>query len=211
MRRSDPATPIGATVRRPWSTRVRSRVIRRQEEPAIAIPDLAPALARTAQGFAAFLAWVSQQLAGLTPKGGETALPDTPALELVVEVDFTGYRNGRVTLAFGRGVTRQIGANMAHMANLDGRQLNALEAAKEMASATTSELLQAVFGVDARFRIGQPQTMPPRQAARRGAVRPRLRRRRSRSAWWSGRLRAARSAEPGRGSSPSQAPAPATL
>jgi hypothetical protein len=163
MRRSAPAQPSGATVRRPWSTRVRLRVIRRQEEPAIAIPDPAPALAQLRKGSLHSLAWVSQQLAGLTPKGGETALPDSPALELVVEVDFTGFRNGRVTLAFGRGVTRQIGANMAHMANLDGRQLNALEAAKEMASATTSELLQAVFGVDARFRIGQPQTMPPRQ------------------------------------------------
>jgi len=163
LRRTIPAQPSGATVRRPWSTRVRSRVIRRQEEPAIAIPDPAPALAQLRKGSLHSLAWVSQQLAGLTPKGGECALPDSQALELVVEVDFTGFRNGRVTLALGRGLTRQVGANMAHMASLDGRQLNALEAAKEMASATTSELLQAVYGVDARFRIGEPQTMPPRQ------------------------------------------------
>ena len=162
MRRAVPAKPIIASPRRPWSPRVRARVQRRHEEPAIAIPDSAPALAHLRKGSLHSLAWVSQQLAGLTPQGGESALPETSALELVVEVDFTGYRNGRVALAFGRGVTRQIGANMAHMTNLDGRQLNALEAAKEMASATTSELLQAVFGVDARFRIGQPQTMPPR-------------------------------------------------
>jgi hypothetical protein len=132
----------------------------RQELPKTAHVD--PALAHLRQGTLHSLAWVSQQLAGLTPSGGETEMPASQALELIVEVEFAGHRTGRVTLAFGRGLTRQIGSNMAHMASLDGRQLNALEAAKEMASATTSELLQAVYGVDAHFRIIQVQSMPPR-------------------------------------------------
>jgi|GEM_PF-5335829 hypothetical protein len=161
-RRQPHAKPAPSAQRRPWSTRVRSGAPKRQEQDEAAASGLAPARAQLHQGTLHSLAWVSQQLAGLTPSGGETALPPSEALELVVEVEFAGYRSGRVTLAFARGLTRQIGSNMSHMANLDGRQLNALEAAKEMASATTAELLQMVFGLDARFRIGQAQAMPPR-------------------------------------------------
>jgi hypothetical protein len=161
-----------ATVLRPqapaahrWSARTRTG--RGRSEPRLvpaAEPSHEHAPANLRQGALHSLAWVSQQLAGLTPRG-EIGLPVPELLELAIEVEFQGHRHGRLALAFGRGLTRQVGANMAHMADLEGRQLGAVPAAKEMARSLATELLQTVFGVDARFRFSDPQAMPPRPLA----------------------------------------------
>jgi hypothetical protein len=82
--------------------------------------------------------------------------------ELVVDLDFAGPRSGRFSLALSRGLTRQVGAAMAAMVDLDGKPLNAIEAAKELASAVVHQLLVDVFGSEARCRLGQASAAPSR-------------------------------------------------
>lgn len=104
---------------------------------------------------------IVRELAGLTVRG-ETAVPGQEALELVVEVEFSGPRTGRVVLAIGRGLTRRIGANMAGMLGLDGQPLNAIEAAKELANGLAHALLSRLFGTDGGFRLAMAQVSSPR-------------------------------------------------
>ena len=104
---------------------------------------------------------IVRELAALNVRG-ETAVPGQEALELVVEVEFSGPRTGRVVLAIGRGLTRRIGANMAGMLDLDGRPLNAVEAAKELGSGLAHALLTRLFGADGGFRLAAAQVSTPR-------------------------------------------------
>lgn len=106
---------------------------------------------------------VVHQIAGLPvrePASGEAR--HESGHELLVEVVFAGVRSGRLTIGFSRGLTRQIGASMAAMVDLDGRPLNPVEAAKDLTSALAHAVLGAIFGAEARPRLQAPQATTPR-------------------------------------------------
>ncbi len=106
---------------------------------------------------------VVTQLTGLSITGSHAE--HNGVYELVVDIDFAGPRSGRFSLALSRGLTRQVGAAMAAMVNLDGRPLNALDAAKELASAVAHKLLANIFGDDVRCHLRQAEASPSRPLA----------------------------------------------
>lgn len=95
-----------------------------------------------------------QQITGLAVNCEVAEIAD--ACELHVEVAFAGVRSGRLTVGFSRGLTRQIGAAMAAMVDLDGRPLSPVEAAKDLVCAIAHAVLGAVFGAE-RPRLQSPQ------------------------------------------------------
>jgi len=111
---------------------------------------------------------VVHQIAGLPVC--ESATIDHLGHELLVEVAFAGVRSGRLTIGFSRGLTRQVGAAMAAMVDLNGQPLNPVEAAKELTSALAHALLGAIFGVEARPRMQAPQATTPRQFGPQASV-----------------------------------------
>jgi hypothetical protein len=111
---------------------------------------------------------VVHQIAGLPVT--ESATIDHQGHELLVEVAFAGARSGRLTVGFSRGLTRQVGAAMAAMVNLDGHPLNPVEAAKDLTSALAHAVLGAIFGVEARPRMQAPQATTPRQFGAQASV-----------------------------------------
>jgi len=104
---------------------------------------------------------VVHQIAGLPVS--ESVSTERGGHELLVEVVFAGVRSGRLTIGFSRGLTRQVGASMAAMVDLDGHPLNPVEAAKDLTSALAHAVLGAIFGPDARPRMQAPQATTPRQ------------------------------------------------
>lgn len=104
---------------------------------------------------------VVTQIAGLPVQEDSPGQPS--GHELLVEVAFAGVRSGRITVGFSRGLTRQVGASMAAMVDLDGRPLNPVEAAKDLTSALAHAVLGAIFGADSRPRLQAPQATTPRQ------------------------------------------------
>ncbi len=104
---------------------------------------------------------VVHQIAGLPVAETANAAPTTQ--ELLVEVQFSGHRSGRLTVGFSRGLTRQVGAGMAAMVDLDGRPLNPVEAAKELTCAIAHAVLGVIFGEQERPRLQIAQTTTPRQ------------------------------------------------
>ncbi len=106
---------------------------------------------------------VVTQLTGLPISGSHEE--HNGVYELVVDIDFSGHRSGRFSLALSRGLTRQIGTAMAAVVDLDGRPLNAIEAAKEITNAVAHKLLSDIFGTDVRFRMGQTEAAPSRPLA----------------------------------------------
>jgi hypothetical protein len=109
------------------------------------------------------LSEVVSQLTGLEVTGSHAE--HNGVYELVVDIDFAGPRSGRVSLALSRGLTRQVGAAMAAMVNLDGRPLNAIDAAKELASAVAHKILQDIFGSEVRCHMRQAEASPSRPLA----------------------------------------------
>ena len=105
---------------------------------------------------------VVHQVAGLPVNDSAAAAAPTQH-ELLVEVQFAGVRSGRLTVGFSRGLTRQVGAAMAAMVDLEGRPLNPVEAAKELTSALAHAVLGAVFGEQDRPRLQTAQATTPRQ------------------------------------------------
>jgi hypothetical protein len=112
---------------------------------------------------------VVSQIAGL-PVNDSTAPAAASGHELLVEVAFAGVRSGRLTVGFSRGLTRQVGASMAAMVDLDGKPLNPVEAAKDLTSALAHAVLSAIFGAEARPRLQAPQATTPRQFGERTSV-----------------------------------------
>ncbi len=111
---------------------------------------------------------VVHQIAGLPVS--ESIVTERGGHELVVEVVFAGVRSGRLTIGFSRGLTRQVGASMAAMVDLDGHPLNPVEAAKDLTSALAHAVLGAIFGADARPRMQAPQATTPRQFGDQSSV-----------------------------------------
>ena len=111
---------------------------------------------------------VVHQIAGLPVS--ESIVTERGGHELVVEVVFAGVRSGRLTIGFSRGLTRQVGASMAAMVDLDGHPLNPVEAAKDLTSALAHAVLGAIFGMDARPRMQAPQATTPRQFGDQSSV-----------------------------------------
>ncbi len=110
---------------------------------------------------------VVHQVAGLPVSDQASGQPASH--ELQIEVTFAGVRSGRITVGFSRGLTRQVGASMAAMVDLDGRPLNAVEAAKNLTCALAHAVLGAIFG-DARPRLHTPQATTPRQFGEAASV-----------------------------------------
>lgn len=111
---------------------------------------------------------VVQQIAGLPVS--ESTVSDQGGHELLVEVVFAGVRSGRLTIGFSRGLTRQVGASMAAMVDLEGRPLNPVEAAKDLTSALAHAVLGAIFGAEARPRMQAPQATTPRQFGAQSSI-----------------------------------------
>jgi hypothetical protein len=111
---------------------------------------------------------VVREITGLVVTESTTAA--TIAQELLVEVAFIGTSNGRLAVGFSRGLTRQVGASMASMVDLEGRPLNPMEAAKELSSALIHALIVAIFGADSGLRIQVPQMIAHRQIGAQASV-----------------------------------------
>jgi hypothetical protein len=111
---------------------------------------------------------VVTQIAGLPVR--ESDQTNKSGHELLVEVVFAGVRSGRITVGFSRGLTRQVGASMAAMVDLDGKPLNPVEAAKDLTSALAHAVLGAIFGAEARPRLQAPQATTPRQFGEQASV-----------------------------------------
>ncbi len=103
---------------------------------------------------------VVHQIAGLPVSEAVGVTPTS--FELLIEVVFAGVRSGRLTVGFSRGLTRQVGASMVAMVDLEGRPLNPVEAAKELTSALAHAVLGAIFGEQDRPRLQTAQATTPR-------------------------------------------------
>jgi hypothetical protein len=99
--------------------------------------------------------------------GGLTAVQDAPlpgpeTQELAIEIEFSGFRSGKLTMGIGRGLSRQLAISMQQRDGEEARPINAVEAVKSFASLLLSSLLAGLYGLEAHFRMGSPQAMPPR-------------------------------------------------